>query len=53
MKTYTFIEIAEIMSVPMGKVVMASSRAEVEPEASGSYSQASYEAIVAEIQARI
>ena len=53
MKTYTFIEIAEIMSVPMGKVVMASSRAEVEPEASGSYSEASFRAIVKEIEARI
>ena len=50
---YTFTQIAEIMSVPMGKVGMASARAEVSPEASGEYSEESFQAIVAEITSRM
>ena len=49
----TMIQIAEQMSVPMGKVVMASSRAEVHPEASGEFTQESVSKIIEEIQARM
>ena len=50
---YTFTQIAEIMSVPMGKVVMATARAGVQPEASGEYSEESFQAIVKEITSRM
>ena len=49
----TMIQIAEQMSVPMGKVVMAASRAEVQPEAPGEFSEESVTAIIEEIQARM
>lgn len=50
--SYTFQSISAIAGVPMGKVVMATARAEVQPEASGEYSEASFQAIVKEIEAR-
>ena len=49
---FTFIQMAQIMSVPMGKIVMATARAEVQPEASGEYSEESFKAIVKEVEAR-
>ena len=49
---YTFQAIAATMGVPIGKVVMATARAEVQPEASGEYSEESFKAIAKEIESR-
>ena len=49
----TMQQIAEQMSVPMGKVVMAASRAEVQPEASGEFTETSVSRIIEEIESRM
>ena len=53
MGTYTFADIMEIMSVPMGKVVMAAARAEVHPEFDDRYSVSSVKLIINEIKGRL
>ena len=50
METYTFADIAEIMTVPMGRVVMATVRAGVQPEFDERYSVTSVKLIIAEIK---
>ena len=50
MNTFTFLDIVEIMSVPMGKVVMATARAGVQPEFDDRYSVPSVKLIINEIK---
>ena len=49
MEMYTFAEIAEIMGVKMGKVVMASSRADV-TATNGAFTQSQTQLIINEIK---
>ena len=50
MNTFTFEDIMEIMGVPMGRVVMATVRAGVQPEFDERYSVPSVKSIIAEIK---
>ena len=53
MNTFTFEDIAEIMSVPIGKVVMATARAEVAPEFDNRYSVVAVKSIIEEIKGKL